>query len=176
MTLNDRLRCATVVLAVTLLFSTAAEANAPQQKRQAPGYYRMMLGDFEVTALSDGTVPLGVGKLLTHITPKQLEVALTRSYLNDPLEESVNGFLINTGSKLVLVDTGGGRFFGPTAGRLRSNLKASGYQPEQVDEIYLTHMHPDHVGGLLADGKPAFPNAIVCDAHQEDNFWRRKAH
>jgi glyoxylase-like metal-dependent hydrolase (beta-lactamase superfamily II) len=52
-----------------------------------------------------------------------------------------------------------------------ANLKASGYQPEQVDEIYITHMHPDHIGGLLADGKMAFPNAIVRADKREADYW-----
>ncbi|HXQ24116.1 MAG TPA: MBL fold metallo-hydrolase [Candidatus Acidoferrales bacterium] len=162
--------------AILLLVSAAASASAPLQKIQAPGYYRMMLGDFEITALSDGTFPMYVGKLLTHITPQQLEAALGRSFLKDPVEASVNGFLINTGAKLILVDTGAGANFGPTLGRLLSNLKASGYQPEQVDEIYITHMHGDHVGGLLADGKPAFSNAIVRAAQPEADYWLSKAH
>ncbi|MGP0055563.1 MAG: hypothetical protein ACLPQI_08410 [Steroidobacteraceae bacterium] len=59
-------------------------------------------------ALSDGTFPMELGKLLIHITPQQLESALGRSFLKDPVEASVNGFLINTGAKLVLVDTGAG--------------------------------------------------------------------
>jgi glyoxylase-like metal-dependent hydrolase (beta-lactamase superfamily II) len=176
MTFTERRRGAALALAITLLFSATAEASAPQQKSQAPGYYRMMLGDFEVTALSDGTFAMDVDKLLTDITPKQLHAGLARSFLKVPVETSVNGFLVNTGSKLVLIDTGAGTLFGPTLGRLLSNLKASGYQPEQVDEIYITHMHGDHVGGLLAVGKPAFPNAVVRAAQQEADFWLSKEH
>jgi glyoxylase-like metal-dependent hydrolase (beta-lactamase superfamily II) len=148
-----------------------ALAGAPMVKTQAPGYYRLMLGEFEVTALSDGTVQLPVDKLLTGTTPQAVNQALARVKLKSPLETSVNGFLVNTGSKLVLIDAGAAGLFGPTLGRLAANLKAAGYQPEQVDEIYITHMHPDHVGGLVADGKPAFPNAIVrADKHEAD-FW-----
>ena len=69
---------------------------------------------------------------------------------------SVNAYLINTGSKLVLIDAGAGTLFGPTVGKLMANLKASGYQPEQVDEIYITHMHADHVGGLVAATRSRF--------------------
>jgi glyoxylase-like metal-dependent hydrolase (beta-lactamase superfamily II) len=131
----------------------------------------MMLGDFEITALSDGTVELPVDKLLTGAKPGQVQKALQRSYLSAPLETSVNGYLVNTGAKLVLIDTGAAGLFGPTLGKLLANLKASGYQPEQIDEIYITHLHPDHVGGLLADGKAAFPNAVVrMDKHDAD-FW-----
>ena len=78
MTLNYRLCGAAMALAVTLLFGATAEASAPQQKTQAPGYYRLMLGEFEVTALSDGTEPIDVGKQLTHMVPKQLDAALAR--------------------------------------------------------------------------------------------------
>jgi glyoxylase-like metal-dependent hydrolase (beta-lactamase superfamily II) len=175
MTFNQRLS-AIAALVVALLSGSAAQAAAPQQKTQAPGYYRMMLGDIEVTALSDGTFQMDTDKLLTNIAKEQLEPALARAYLKSPVEASVNGFLINTGSKLVLVDTGAGVLFGPTLGRLLSNLHASGYRPEQVDEIYITHMHGDHIGGLLADGKPAYPNAVVRAAQQEADFWLSKAH
>jgi glyoxylase-like metal-dependent hydrolase (beta-lactamase superfamily II) len=176
MSLNDRFRGVAAALAAALLFSAAAGAAAPQQKTQAPGYYRLMLGAFELTALSDGIFPMETDKLLTNIKPEELDAALARSFLKNPVEASVNGFLINTGSKLVLVDTGAGTLFGPTVGRLIANLKASGYGPDQVDEIYITHMHGDHVGGLSADGKRVFPNAIVRAAQPEADFWLSKAH
>ena len=176
MTMKDLMCRAVVALALTLVFSAGAEAGAAQQKTQAPGYYRLMLGEFEVTVLSDGTFQADLGKILTNITPKELDAALARSFLKDPVETSVNGFLINTGSKLVLVDTGSGTLSDPTPGKLLLNLRASGYQPEQVDEIYITHMHDDHVGGLSADGKRVFPNAIVRAAQQEADFWLSKAH
>jgi len=176
MTLINRLCGVVTALAVTLQFNANAEAGAPQQKTQAPAYYRLMLGEYEVTALSDGTFQMDADKILTNITPKELEASLARSFLKNPVETSVNGFLINTGSKLVLIDTGSGTLFGPTLGKLLSNLKASGYRPEQVDEIYISHMHGDHVGGLSADGKPVFPNAIVRAAQQEADFWLSKAH
>jgi len=163
-------RLAALGLALVFAFG-ASHAAAPQQKTQAPGYYRMMLGDFEVTALSDGTVDLPVDKLLSNAKPGQVQKALQRAYLNAPLETSVNSYLINTGTKLVLIDTGAAGLFGPTLGKLLAHLKAAGYQPEQVDEVYITHLHPDHVGGLLFEGKAAFPNAIVrMDKHDAD-FW-----
>jgi glyoxylase-like metal-dependent hydrolase (beta-lactamase superfamily II) len=161
----------TATASVSLFGATAAFAAAPMVKTSAPGYYRMMLGDFEVTALSDGIVALPVNKLLTNITPAQVDKTLAQSYLKSPLETSVNGYLINTGSRLVLVDTGAAGLYGPTLGHLVANLKAAGYQPEQVDEVYITHLHPDHVGGLMAGDKPAFPNATVrADRHDAD-FW-----
>jgi len=175
MNLHTGIRGLTAVLASTLMFALTAQAAAPAPKTQAPGYYRVLLGDFEVTAISDGTFPMPVGKLLKNVTPAQLEAGLKQSFLTDPVEASVNAFLINTGSKLVLVDTGAGVFFGPTLGRFLANLKAAGYRPDQIDEIYITHFHGDHVGGLLEDGKPAFPNALVRAAKQESDYWLNEA-
>ncbi|MDM4768421.1 MBL fold metallo-hydrolase [Pelomonas sp. SE-A7] len=159
------------LIALAIVLSTAAQAAAPQLKTQAPGVFRMMLGDFEITALSDGTLDLPVDKLLKEKHPGQVAKALKQHHLGLPTETSVNAYLINTGAKLVMVDSGASGLFGPTLGRLLANLKAAGYQPEQVDEIYITHLHGDHVGGLLADGKAAFPNAVVRLDKRDADFW-----
>ena len=158
-------------LASAALFTPLAQAAAPMVKTPAPGFYRMMVGDFEVTALSDGTVTLPVDKLLTNTTPGKIDAALSKSFLKAPVETSVNGYLINTGDKLVLVDTGAAGLFGPTLGNLAANLKAAGYQPEQVDAIVITHMHPDHVGGLMAGSQMVFPNATVHADQRDADFW-----
>lgn len=163
----------TFMAAALLATAGAAFAAAPMVKTQAPGFYRTMVGDFEVTVLSDGTVDLPMDKLLNE-KPAKLQGALSKHFLKGTVETSVNTFLINTGSKLVLVDTGAGGLFGPTLGKLLASLKAAGYQPEQVDEIYITHLHPDHVGGLGSADKAAFPNALVrADKHDAD-FWLSK--
>lgn len=162
---------ATLALAIP-----SARAEAPLARAQAPGWYRMMVGAFEVTALSDGTVALPVDKLLTHSTPERINTLLARAYLKAPVETSVNAYLVNTGSKLVLIDAGAAGLFGPTLGKLMTHLKAAGYEPGQVDEIYITHMHPDHVGGLVADGQRAFPNATVRADLREGDFWLSTAH
>jgi glyoxylase-like metal-dependent hydrolase (beta-lactamase superfamily II) len=157
--------------AATALFPTVASAAAPMVKTQAPGFYRLMVGDFEVTALSDGTVNLPVDQLLTHTTAAHVKEALARNFQSAPVETSVNAYLVNTGAKLVLIDTGAAGLFGPTLGNLVANLKASGYQPEQVDEVYITHMHADHVGGLMAGDKLVFPNAVVRADKRDADFW-----
>ncbi len=172
--LSCLLRQATLVAASALVLLGSAHAAAPQVKTQAPGFYRVMLGDFEVTALSDGTVALPVDQLLTDTTAAKTKKALARSFLNSPLETSVNGYLVNTGAKLVLIDTGAAGLFGPTLGNLIANLKAAGYEPEQVDEIYITHMHADHVGGLMAGDKLAFPNATVRADKRDADYWLSK--
>ena len=160
---------------VVALFGLASSASttfaaAPMVKTQAPGYYRMMLGDFEVTALSDGTVKLPMKDLLNAPAAK-IDAALKKSFVAYPVETSVNAYLINTGTKLVLVDTGAAGLFGPTLGNMLTNLKAAGYQPEQVDEIYITHMHPDHVGGLMNGTAIAFPNATLRIDKADADFW-----
>ena len=106
--------------------------------------------------------PVSHWGLLAQVPAKKLESLLAHAYLKSPAETSVNGYLI---------DTGAAGLFGPTLGKLLGNLKAAGYQPEQVDEIYLTHMRPDHVGGLVAEGKMAFPNAVVRADMREGGFW-----
>lgn len=169
------LRTLVVALALTALGSVPALAAAPLVKTPGPGVFRVMVGDFEVTALSDGTVELPVNKLLKQdaaITDRELAA----HFLKSPLETSDNTFLVNTGSKLVLVDTGAGTLFGPTLGKLLINLKAAGYTPDQVDEIYITHMHPDHVGGLVLNGVPAFPNAVVRANRHDADYWLSPAH
>lgn len=173
--MKSRLARLFAVLAVACPPFAAADAAAPQVKTTPPGVYRLMLGDFEVTALSDGTVELPFLQILQKITQARAEAMLARQFLKDPVETSVNAFLVNTGDKLVLIDTGAGTFFGPTLGRMLNALTAAGYRPEQVDEIYISHMHGDHIGGLLADGKAAFPNAVVRAEKADGDFWLSQA-
>ncbi len=157
-----------------LVAPTAASAAAPQVRTQAPGFYRTMLGDFEITALSDGTVDLDVAKLLAEPAAKT-DAALARAFVHGPLETSVNAYLVNTGTRLVLVDAGAGTLFGPTLGKLLASLQAAGYRPEQVDDIFVTHMHPDHVGGLSANGQRVFPNATLHADKRDSDFWLSQA-
>jgi len=151
------------------------QAAAPMQHHQVPGFYRTMVGDYEVTALYDGGGT--ISSELLHGDPKLIQSLLARSFQNDPKKVSatVQGFLVNTGSKLVLVDTGAGGHWGPaTLGKLVQNLKASGYKPEQVDLVLLTHLHGDHAGGIYKDGKRVFPNATVMMKKADADFWLSK--
>jgi glyoxylase-like metal-dependent hydrolase (beta-lactamase superfamily II) len=162
--------CSSLMAVGLMTTALPAQAAAPMQKTQAPGWYRLMVGSAEVTALNDGTVDLPVDKLL-HAPQAEISAKLHQHYLSVPLETSVNAFLINTGKRLVLVDTGAGTLFGPTLGKLVAQLRSAGYQPEQVDDILITHMHPDHVGGLASEGKAVFPNATVHVDKADADYW-----
>lgn len=172
---KSSIRTATAALAASLFAFHGAQAAAPFAKAQAPGYYRMMLGDFEITALNDGTMLVPVSALLTNVSPPQVQQALAHAFLKEPLPTSVNGFLVNTGAKLVLIDTGTGDRENLMLGNLLANLRASGYRPEQVDEVYITHMHGDHIGGLAPGGNPAFAIAIVRADKREADYWLSQA-
>src|ERR1700694_2005122 len=172
---RDSLRFAVALLAALASFvggPNTALGAAPQNHDQASGFYRLKVGDLEVTALYDGTGVFdphwlngtkatmdGVVKAL-HEDPHMLDVADT-------------GFLVNTGRRLILVDAGAGNWWGGGAfGRLARSLRSAGYTPEEVDIVLVTHLHSDHVGGLTTqDGKRVFPNADVYVAKAESDFW-----
>jgi glyoxylase-like metal-dependent hydrolase (beta-lactamase superfamily II) len=159
--------------AITLMvLATLAHAEAPKVQTQVPGYYRMMLGQFEITALYDGALDLDT-KLLHNTTPMELNKLLARMFVGNPkMQTAVNAYLVNTGKNLVLVDTGAAKLFGPTLGFILQNMRAAGYDPAQVDTVIITHMHPDHIGGLDdADGKPLFPKARIMVAKEDNDFW-----
>ncbi|KKX29557.1 MBL fold metallo-hydrolase [Rhizobium sp. LC145] len=149
----------------------AALAKAPIVGRQAAGYYRLRLGDYEVTALSDGTVPLPLPKLYENIEESEAEAILAGYFQPNPAQTSVNAYLINTGDRLVLIDAGTGTLMGPVLGKLVASIEASGYKAAQIDDVILTHIHADHSGGLTVNGKRVFENAVVRVNRREAEFW-----
>jgi len=168
--------CVTASLGV--FAASGALAQTPMSKESSPGWYRMRLGSFEITALSDGTLDLPVDQLFPKVDPARIRTLLSRSYLAKDVTLTVNAFLVNTGTRLVLIDTGTGtsQLFGPKLGQLLANLRASGYSAEQVEEIYVTHMHTDHIGGLMRDGQPAFPKATIrADVHEAARYLSKAA-
>lgn len=166
-----------LLLALLLLLgATIAMAGAPQQKTQVPGYYRLMLGNFEVTALYDGAIDLDE-KMLKDIAKRDVQRLMARQFLKGPaVQTAVNAYLVNTGSQLILVDAGAAKLFGPSLGYVADNLRAAGYAPEQVDLVLLTHLHGDHVNGLIsADGQRVFANAEIWSAKADNDFWLSEA-
>lgn len=165
------LAAASVVAAVASTASAAAPPDAV--KTQVPGYYRQAVGGFVVTALYDGYVDLETG-LLKGLKAAEVQRMIARRFLETTpgVQTAVNAFLIHTGTHLVLVDTGSAQCFGPTLGRIADNLRASGYRPEDVDTVLLTHLHPDHACGLRgSDGQALYPNATVHVSQAEAGFW-----
>jgi glyoxylase-like metal-dependent hydrolase (beta-lactamase superfamily II) len=161
------------LLPLALLFVASTTLAAPPQVGgQAPGWFRMKLGGFEVTALNDGIFKLPVDKLLQTTDPTLVVKRLQAAYLGLPLDTSVNTYLIHTGEKLVMIDTGHNAQGGAPTGLVLKHLRDSGYAPEQVDEIYITHFHGDHINGLTdKDGKAIYPNATVRADQREAGFW-----
>ncbi len=169
------MRFAAVLLATLAIFvavPNAPLAAAPQHHDQLPGFYRLKVGDLEVTALFDGPA---VADLHWLNGTKATIDGVVEALHEDPhmLEAADTGFLVNTGKQLILVDAGAGTWYGEGAlGRLAGNLRSAGYAPEEVGIVLVTHLHSGHIGGLTTqDGKRVFPNADVYVAKAESDFW-----
>ena len=148
----------------------AALAAAPAVGGQAPGYYRMHIGRFEVTALLDGTHPFQAAKLAVGARPGEIDGLLGQQDLKSPFEGMINAFLVNMGDRLILIDTGAGNLYGKDGGGLVGAIKAAGYAPDEIDDIFITHLHEDHAGGLMLDGKPVFAKAVVHVSKRDAEF------
>ncbi|MDQ8996151.1 MBL fold metallo-hydrolase [Acinetobacter soli] len=165
------------VIATSLVLGTistlqAASLSMQTSQKQVAGYYQYQAGNVQITALLDGTNFMSP-TLFKDIPQQQVHDILKKYYADQEkgVQTSVNAFLVNTGKSLVLVDSGAASCFGAHLGSVLTNLKAAGYQPEQVDTILLTHLHPDHVCGISKNGTANFPNAIVYASQDEANYW-----
>ncbi len=161
-------------------FPGEAVAKAPQLKSQAPYFYRTSLGKAQVTMVSDGPLPLGdPSSNFLGASKDEITKLLTDNYLSATqvvLEQ--NSPVVNTGTHLVLFDTGMGtlKTFGPTTGRLLQSLREAGIQPGQIDAIVISHAHIDHIGGMVdARGRRLFPNATVYLSEADFKFWTDEA-
>ncbi|WP_258806638.1 MBL fold metallo-hydrolase [Pseudidiomarina sp. CB1] len=154
------------VLTASGIVASASAVADDHQLGQAPGYYRMNVGDFVVTALNDGTSDMAAHKLL-HWDEDKIRAALAEHFMESPVEGSINGFLVDTGKQQILIDTGMGKGVRPSLGKLTDHLAAAGYSVADVDAVYITHFHGDHVSGLVNDGERVFPNAKVY-VHERD--------
>src|SRR5713226_5730053 len=166
-----------ILLCLSLMSPQTAEAqqltaDSKLNKLQA-GFYRMKIGTIDVIALSDGTAGFEVLEMLSK--PKEAEKLLTKAYLKSPVDASVNAFFIQLGQRQILVDTGYRQLLGPKLNKLALSLKAVGVSPEQITDILLTHIHPDHSGGLSVGGRRVFPNAVVHVDKRDLDFWTDKS-
>lgn len=170
------LLAAGVLLAASLAGPASAapaySAAGPGLALQGPDHYSFIVGDVKVTALSDGSVPQDLHELLRNTTHDRTDALLAESFLTNPVEASINAFLLRSADRLVLVDTGAGEFFGPGYGdKLLSSLAAEGVTPGEITDILLTHAHDDHMGGLVHGAKLTFPNAAVHLAKADLDFF-----
>ncbi len=149
-----------------------AHAATPIVGTQLPQVYRRKLGKYEITVLGDGYLDLP-HQIWANLSPEDVDGYLADAFVpTGSLRNGVNAYLINTGEKLILVDSGARDLFGPNAGLLPSNLAAIGVKPEDIDMVLVTHIHPDHVAGLYsADGQIIVPNAQVHVDANELNYW-----
>ena len=157
------------VLAATSMLPVPAVAKMPLAKAQAPGFVRRKLGAFEVTSVLDGDIEIEL-KLFSG-DAAEIQKLSAQSYQPSPPRSHVNAFAVNTGDKLYLVDTGTGVLMGSSLGRVTENLVLAGINPDQVDAILLTHLHPDHFGGMTMEGLPVFKNAEIYVSEADAKFW-----
>lgn len=163
-----------ILIAATAFAATAASAQDAPAWSQAPGYYRMQLGDFRVTVLSDGAIDRDLPTIMSD--PDTVRARYKAQHQALPARLSINCYLIDTGEHRILVDTGAGELFGKgVAGQLVANLRSAGYAPEDIDTVLLTHIHGDHSGGLSIGGQRMFPAATVYVDAADPALWLSKA-
>lgn len=161
-----------------LALAAAAQAAVPQLGAVAPVVRRFKLGAFEVSVIRDGAIK-GAGPHPTFGENQSAEAVaelLTANLLPaDASESTFNVTVVNTGTEVILFDAGNGAGRRPDAGQFRARLAESGIAPEAVTLVVITHMHPDHIGGLMEDGAPAFPNARYVTGAAEFDFFTSAA-
>lgn len=142
-----------------------------------PTFYDRTVGDLRVTVLLDGFFDLG-RPLITNATAEQIDAGMTNAYLDtgEQIRLPISIHLVHGADGITMIDAGSGSAFGPTAGRVAAALNTMGIGTDDITRIILTHMHPDHIGGLLSsDGKAVFGSASL-HVHEADlKFWSDEA-
>jgi glyoxylase-like metal-dependent hydrolase (beta-lactamase superfamily II) len=161
-----------------LATTTPTRAAAPPAGRQAPGFYRYKVGTIEVTVVTDGARTMPLADTFVRNAPKdQVNKALEAAYMEkDKMTIPFNPIVVNTGAKLVVIDTGLGagqyQQSKGALGQFHTNLAAAGIDAKNIDAVIISHFHGDHINGLVgADNKPAFPNAEILVPAAEYKFW-----
>src|SRR5262245_58890999 len=141
---------AATLAAVCPLSTFPVRAAAPATGKQAPSFYRHKVGDYEVTQLTDGGRTFPMPDTFVRNVPKEQALAAAEAaYMpKGQVRVPFNPIVINTGSKLVLIDTGFPPGTGPTVGLLQGNMTAAGIDPKSIDIVVLSHLHPDHINGV----------------------------
>ena len=160
-----------LAVAATVLPS---RAMVPAPKMQGPGVYRYNLGNYQLTTLFDGVWYLPIDDtFVRNASGAEVNQALAAAFLPPSiLPISFTALMVNTGTKLVLIDTGTAGQVADTAGSMLDNLKVAGVDPKAIDTILISHFHPDHIDGLKTkDGAKVFPNAEILVPESEWTFW-----
>lgn len=155
-------------------FALALGTSALPSIAHASSAHTFKLGTFEITVLSDGNLIMPTPFLATNVEAPTLRAAIAPAgQTGDRVEPPCNITLVRTPSEVVLIDTGAGAHYMPTAGKLMANMQAAGIRPESITKVVFTHAHPDHLWGTLDDfdDSPHFPNASYLIAEAEWNFW-----
>src|SRR2546421_8043758 len=151
-----------------------ARAAAPAADKQAPSIYRYKIGSFEITALYDGVWYRPIDeKFVRHADYADVRREMSDAFMpEEKLATPFTTVLVNTGRKLILLDTGTGGQIASTAGAFSDNLKAAGIDPKTIDQIVISHFHPDHINGIKTkDNALIFPNAEIMVPEGEWKFW-----
>ncbi len=166
------------VMAAGLAAATPAllrpsRAAAPPPGAQAPSFYRYRVGDMQVTAINDGLAYRSLDGFVPNAPPGELQKAMAANFLpTDRFPMPFTTLVVNTGSKLVLIDTGNGDVGAPTTGTWMANFRAAGFDPATVDTVIFSHFHGDHISGFrLKDGAAVFPRAEIMVPEREWAFW-----
>src|SRR5262252_2796223 len=169
---------ASVLPSSALWSAQFARAATPPVGKQAASFYRYKVGDIEITVLSDGIARVPVTEaFVLNVKPEEVNAALREAYMEPGVFIGpYNPIVLNTGTRLVLVDTGTSEAnyiaSKGVAGQLLTNMAASGIDPKAVDTVIISHYHGDHINGLLrADNSIAFPNAEILVPAAEHKFW-----
>lgn len=145
--------------------ANGAQPAAPARPVEPQGVHSFKIGDLQAYALEDGgldfvndTKVFGLGQ-----KPEDVSALLTAAGLpTEKLSVDIHPLLVKAGDKVLLFDTGAGRAMGGKGGKLSASMAAAGIDPASVTDIFISHSHGDHVGGLTdAAGALAFPNAVI---------------
>lgn len=158
-------------LALTGTYAGPVQASTPSGLTPPP-VARRKIGRFTVTVLTDGYIDMPYGTWVG-IEGKALEAAARMVYAHRDhggMRLSLSTWIVDDGQRKVLIDAGPG-VFAPTTGRLPDAMSAIGIAPEDIDAVAVTHMHFDHIGGLLKDGQRRFPNAELYIDRRDVAFF-----
>jgi glyoxylase-like metal-dependent hydrolase (beta-lactamase superfamily II) len=159
--------------------SNPADAAAPASGKQTAGWYRYKVGDYEITVVTDGVNKIAKlpDNFVTNASKEDVDKALAASFMPaGTLNIPYTPVVVNTGSKLIVFDTGTGQASlantNGSSGQFHDNLAAAGIDRKAVDTVIISHYHPDHVNGLvMADGSLGFANAEILVPATEHKYW-----